>query len=755
MAKRKRSKRVKKQTTDAASSNGSSITVEDYSDSKYKEYGTYVLEERAIPCMQDGLKPVQRRILWSMFDRGIRPKGNYKKCAAIVGDTMARFHPHGDSSIYDALVHLVNPAPMISSPNGAHPFSPIDPQGNFGAPPRRHHPAAAPRYTEARLSKLGMVHFECADVARMEPNYNGEHQEPVILPSRLPLLLLLGSSGVAVGASTEIPRHGLKQVLATVKYLIKHPEASLKQLVRRMGGPDYGHSLLISDKDDVLEMYREGKGTVRFMCSHHIERGKERHELVVTSFAPGFNVNRFFSLCEDLEDEKKIIAYNNETDAEGPRISILFRDPTVIEERVLPALQSFKAYQWNVLDKDRKSARFMRVDLRSYLHGWLDYRRKIERRMLVLERRRTKEQLARETAKLAAAQNAAVIGRIMGDKKLDYDSKVQAIIRKVRLTWAGKKRTLTVEQVEYLLDQKIRSMDSLNEEKQRKAIKVLVKTLKRIRHDLQNIDGVILGHLERIGKDFKKLIASWTPTQLLYDPPDLELPDGDTAAGFWHSTPKGFIRAYAVLPERRGKWPEGLLVQAHDHLSVIEDSGEVYGVRSVFLAHGRSDFNNVVGLVSGRDEKLLVMDDTGSVGFIEHPPKSSNATAMRMVEGHPLVGAWGVRASDTIYVFGSGSAWAQVAGDEIAAKRPNCKGRKLLPRIRTAPKLLVVPKKGCIIANGQGKVDPEEVTRAMKLFAAGPRNYIVTTRNEKMICNARRAASYAKSDGLLACYVLR
>jgi len=745
-------KRKKQQPVDPTPEE-TTVSAESYASDMYRDYGTYVLEERAIPCLQDGLKPVQRRILYEMWDRGIRPSSNFRKCAAIVGGVMSRWHPHGDSSIYDALVHLVNPAPMVVTPEGNHPFSPITPQGNFGAPPRKHHPAAAMRYTEARLSKIGATHFECIEVASMVPNFSGEFEEPLIIPTRLPLLLLLGSSGVAVGATTEIPRHGLDAVLKTVQYVLqKGHKATLRGAVRKLVGPDYGHSICTSSSEDILDMYREGKGTIRFMCNHHVRRGKDSHELVVTSFAPGFNVDRFIQLVEALEEERKIIAFNNETNAEGPRLTVLFRDPTVIEERVLPALQSHKSYSWNVIDKDHEQPVFLRVDLLSYLNTWLDYRRNIEKHMLRLERQRARTQLDREQAKMAAAQNAAALGKIMGSK-VPYDEKVEQIQAKIKFRWGKKVVTLSEEQVEYLLDQKIRSMDRLNTAKQKAAIRAILAQLKRIRAELGDIDGVILAQLKRIAKEHAKTLKTWTPTVYAYGIPELELPEGEAAEGFWHITEKGFMRAYKDLPTRRGKFPEGFLAPAEESVTIVESDGTGYNVKSVYLSHGRTDYDDVVGMVPSHLPVLMVVDDTGTAGFIEHPARSSEATIMAMGENE-LIGAWGCRDSDTVYAFSS-TKWQSYKVGDLGTKRPNSKGRKLLPRNRKAPRVLVVPKGGRIVANGRGVISPEDVRPNQTVFATGKKNYIVTTRNEKMICTGKRAASYAKSDGLVACFILR
>lgn len=757
---KKKSKSIKRRkarnTAPAPAANEpESVDAEAYAAEKYRDYGIYVNEDRAIPEYRDGLKPVQRRVLYEMWNAGVRPGGNYRKSAAIVGGVMANWHPHGDSAIYDAMVNLVNPTPMVMSATGGHPFSAIDPQGNFGAPPRRHHPAAAMRYTEVRLSALGAVHFECMGVADMVANFSGEKNEPVVLPTRLPLLLLLGSSGVGVGASTEIPRHGLKAVIDTALYVLrKGGKASLKGAVKKLGGPDYGHSYVTSDEDAILDMYREGKGTIRFMADHHIRRGKDSHELVVTSYAPGMSVDTLIRRLTELEDANKIIAFNNETDSEGPRITVLFRDPTVIEERVLPAIQSHASYTWNVIDKtDPNNPLFRRMDLLTYMNAWLDWRREVETEVLKLEREETRTKLAREQAKMAASQNAEALGKIMGSKK-PYDEKKKQIAKQVKFRWGKKTKTLTDAQVEYLLDQKIRSMDRLNADRQKTVIKGLLATLKRIKKDLGEIDRVIADHLLRIKKSFAKVIKAWTPSTLAYGIPELELPEGENAEGFWHFTDKGFCRAYTELPTRKGKFPEGFLVPAEETVTIVESSGWAYARKSVFLSHGRTEFDNVVGVAQSTCDILMVMDEKGNTALVDHPAKTSEYAVMRMDEEAALTHAWACTDSDTVYAFGS-SRWESHKVSKLGTKRPNSMGRKLLTRARNAPRVFVVPKGGVLVCNGKGVIDPDDVRPNHNIFAVGKKNYVVTLDNRKMVCNARQAASWAESNGLAACFILR
>ena len=200
----------------------------------YIDYAMSVIVGRALPEVRDGLKPVHRRVLYAMYDQGFRPDRSYVKCARVVGEVMGNYHPHGDTSIYDALVRLAQPWSM------RYPL--VDGQGNFGSP--GNDPAAAMRYTEARLTPLAMEMLANIDedTVDFQPNYDGKNQEPLVLPGRIPNLLINGSAGIAVGMATNMPPHNLREVAAAVFWVLEHPDAepeeALTACMERVKGPD-------------------------------------------------------------------------------------------------------------------------------------------------------------------------------------------------------------------------------------------------------------------------------------------------------------------------------------------------------------------------------------------------------------------------------------------------------------------------------------------------------------------------------------
>ena len=224
----------------------------------YLDYAMSVIVGRALPDVRDGLKPVHRRVLYAMFDGGYRPDRGYYKSSRVVGDVMGNYHPHGDSAIYDTLVRLAQPWSL------RYPL--VDGNGNFGSP--GNDPAAAMRYTEARLAHIAMEMMRDIDEDTVDftPNYDGRSQEPLVLPSRFPNLLVNGSAGIAVGMATNIPPHNLREVSSGIQWFLEHPDATpeelLAALVERIKGPDFPTRGIIVGRSGIEEAYRTGRGSI-------------------------------------------------------------------------------------------------------------------------------------------------------------------------------------------------------------------------------------------------------------------------------------------------------------------------------------------------------------------------------------------------------------------------------------------------------------------------------------------------------------
>src|SRR5258708_7969722 len=296
------------------------VSIQEEMRTSYLDYAMSVIIGRAIPDVRDGLKPVHRRILYSAFEQGILPNTAHKKSAKIVGDVLANYHPHGDSAVYDAMVRLAQFFSM------RYPL--IDGQGNFGSIDGD--PAAAYRYTEARLTRLavdllGDIDKECVDFA---PNFDDSKQEPTVLPARVPNLLVNGTNGIAVGMATNIPPHNLGEVVDATVHLVRHPDASIDDVIRFIPGPDFPTAGLIFGRAGIESAYRTGRGSIVVRARIGIEKSPgrgEKEQLVVTEFPYQVNKARIAARISELVREKKmegIGEVRDESDRDGIRLVV-------------------------------------------------------------------------------------------------------------------------------------------------------------------------------------------------------------------------------------------------------------------------------------------------------------------------------------------------------------------------------------------------------------------------------------------------
>ena len=270
------------------------IALGDEMENSFLEYAMSVIMSRALPDVRDGLKPVHRRIIWDMEDQGFRPDRPHVKCARVTGDTMARFHPHGDSAIYDALVRMAQPFSL------RHPL--IDFHGNYGSPDFG--PAAA-RYTECRLNPLAMQLLADIDedTVDMVPNYDGNFEQPLVLPARFPNLLVNGSQGIAVGMATNIPPHNLGEVIDAVVHLLDNEDATPDDLMEFVKGPDFPTGASILGKAGIIDAYRTGRGSVKMRAKIEIEESKSgRMEIVVSQLPYQTSCSAIAARIKDLVD---------------------------------------------------------------------------------------------------------------------------------------------------------------------------------------------------------------------------------------------------------------------------------------------------------------------------------------------------------------------------------------------------------------------------------------------------------------------
>ena len=365
------------------------VRIEEEMRSAYLDYAMSVIVSRALPDVRDGQKPVHRRILYAMQGMGLRPGASYKKSAAVVGEVLGKYHPHGDSPVYDALVRMAQDFSM------RHVF--VDGQGNFGSVDDD--PPAAMRYTEARLAPISeqLLQDIDRDTVDFVDNYDGSQREPTVLPSRLPALLVNGASGIAVGMATSIPPHNLREVCDALAHLIDHPDAGAEELLKFVHGPDFPTAATIMGREGIEEAYHTGRGRIVVRAKASIEEmDRGARQRIIVSQIP-YQVNKA-SLVEKiamLSKDKKIDGISevrDESDREGMRIVIeLGRNaaPRVVLNNLYQHTAMQSAFHVNMVALVEGQPRVL--SLRSALQHFIEFRRDVIRRRAEYDLARARE----------------------------------------------------------------------------------------------------------------------------------------------------------------------------------------------------------------------------------------------------------------------------------------------------------------------------------------------------------------------------
>src|SRR4051794_28554624 len=433
------------------------VDLQDEIQKSYLDYAMSVIVGRALPDVRDGLKPVHRRILYAMYDGGYRPDRGWNKCARIVGDVMGQYHPHGDSAIYDTLVRLAPPWVM------RYPL--VSGQGNFGSP--GNDPAAAMRYTECKMAPLAMemVRDITENTVDFKPNYDGKEQEPVVLPSRFPNLLVNGSTGIAVGMATNIPTHNLREVASAVQWSLEHPEATAEELleasIARISGPDFPNGALIVGRRGIEDAYRTGRGSVIMRAVVNIEEERNgRTSLVVTELPYMVNPDNLSLKIAELVNTGRlngIAEMRDDTSARtGQRLVIVLKrdaQPRVVLNNLYKHTQLQDTFGCNMLALVDEVPRTLRLD--QFISYWVAHQIEVIQR--------------RTQYRLDQAEKDAHIYRGLV-KALDALDDVIALIRRSRNTEEardGLMSLLDIDEVQAtaILDMQLRRLAALERQR--------------------------------------------------------------------------------------------------------------------------------------------------------------------------------------------------------------------------------------------------------------------------------------------------
>jgi topoisomerase-4 subunit A len=595
---------------------------------RYLAYALSTIMSRSLPDVRDGLKPVHRRLIYAMHQLRLDPTAGFKKCARVVGDVMGKYHPHGDASIYDAMVRMAQ--------DFAARYPLVEGQGNFGNIDGDN--PAAMRYTEARLTLVAqaMLAGIDEDAVDFRPTYDGEESEPIVLPGAFPNLLANGAAGIAVGMATSIPPHNAGEICAAAIHLIRHPEATTADLLQHMPGPDFPTGgVLVEDASAILAAYETGRGGFRLRAKWEVERGKHgTWSIVVTEIPYQVQKSRLIEQVAQLMEDKKLPLLGDIRDESSDIIRLVLEpktrgvEPEVLMETVFraTALETRFPLNMNVLDQTR-TPRVM--PLRDVVRSWLDHRHEV----LV---RRSNHRLAAIERRLEVLDGYLLV-------YLNLDE----VIRIIREEDQPKPRliarfSLTDVQAEAILNMRLRSLRKLEEMEIRKEHKNLSRELKDLRTLLKDekLRWVrISEELEDTRKKFgsgplgdRRTVLGAAPASVEVNFEALVEREPITVI----LSEKGWIRAVkgSVADPGELKFKEGdklrllLPCQTTDRLTLLATNGKAFTLKAGDLPRGRGDGQPVRLLaeltnedditalfVAAEGTKYLIASNTGR-GFI-------------------------------------------------------------------------------------------------------------------------------------------
>ncbi|HHU06419.1 MAG TPA: DNA gyrase subunit A [Clostridiales bacterium] len=454
----------------------------------YIDYAMSVIVGRALPDVRDGLKPVHRRILYTMYEDGLNSDKPFRKSATTVGAVLGSYHPHGDASVYDALVR------MAQSFSLRYPL--IEGHGNFGSIDG--HPAAAYRYTEARMSKLSneMLRDIEKDTIDFIPNFDERKKEPVVLPSRFPNLLVNGSSGIAVGMATNIPPHNLREVIDAVICVIRNPEADLDDLMEHIKGPDFPTRGIVMGRAGMRAAYATGRGRIKVRARAEIEEfGQGRTRIIVTEIPYQVNKSRLIEAIADQVKEKRldgISALRDESDRDGMRIVIeLKRDanPQVVLNRLYATTQMQTTFAIVLLALVNNQTQPKILSLREIIDEYISFQREVITRRTRFDLKKAEERLHLLEGLRIAVDNIDEVIHII---RTSYDDARERLMQRF---------SLSEVQAQAILDMQLKRLQGLERDKIENEYSELLKKVEYYKELLSNaemLDDVLIGELEEI-----------------------------------------------------------------------------------------------------------------------------------------------------------------------------------------------------------------------------------------------------------------
>ncbi|WP_439425456.1 DNA gyrase subunit A [Oenococcus alcoholitolerans] len=702
----------------------------------FLSYAMSVIVARALPDVRDGLKPVHRRILYGMNELGVTPDKPHKKSARIVGDVMGKFHPHGDSAIYESLVRMAQPF--------SYRYPLVDGHGNFGSVDGD--PAAAMRYTEARLSKISleMLRDINKNTVDFRPSYDGDNREPVVLPSRFPNLLVNGAQGIAVGMATNIPTHNLREVIKAIHILMDNPDASVSDLMEVLPGPDFPTGAIVMGKAGIRRAYETGRGSVTVRSRVDIETTSTGRERIAISELPYMvNKAKLIEKIRELVLDKKIdgiTAIRDESDQKGLRVAIdIGRDASanVVLNNLYKQTLLQTSFSFNMIAINHGKPQMM--SLKEILFAYLEHQREVIRRRTEFELKKAQDR-AHILAGLRIALDHidAIIDLIRSSSTAEY-AKRELISR----------YQLSDRQAQAILDMRLVRLTGLERDKIESEYQDLLKSIENLKDILakpKRIDQIIYQELldiaNKFGDDRRTELQVGDVTSI--EDEDL-IAQEDVLISLTH---QGYIKRLSTsefhTQNRGGRGVQGMnthnddfvehlvSTSTHDVLLFFSDQGKVYKMKGYEVPeYGRQAKGipviNLLGLDSN-EHVQAVINVSGNVenskdflffttkfGIVKRTPvvdfsniRQSGLRAINLRPGDSLINVLLTHGNDNIIIAshrGYAVSFAEKDVRQMGRSASGVKGMSLREKDYVVGSDLLVPGNNVLVIteNGYGK----------------------------------------------------
>ena len=730
----------------------------------YIEYAMSVIVGRALPDVRDGLKPVHRRILYAMYEDGLTVDKPFKKSATCVGDVLGRYHPHGDASVYDALVRLAQDFSM------RYPL--VDGHGNFGSVDGD--PPAAYRYTEARMSRLSdeMLRDIEKDTVDWDPNFDETRKEPRVLPSRFPNLLVNGSSGIAVGMATNIPPHNLREVIGACICVLDNPEAQLSDLMQYVKGPDFPTRGIIMGRSGIRQAYATGRGRVVIRARHEFEEfGKDRTRIVITEIPYQVNKRMLIkSMADQVEDKRLdgISDIRDESDRDGMRIVIeLKRDanPQVVLNRLFAQTQLQSSFAINMLALVQNQSQPKILSLRHIIDEYLAFQEEIIVRRTRYDLKKAQERAHLLEGLLIAQDNIDEVIHII---RTSYDNAKENLMQRFGLDDV---------QAQAILDMRLKALQGLDREKLQNEYQELEDKIAyylRVLGDENLVKAILKEELQAIsdkyGDDRK------TEIQDVEDEIDIEdlIEEEEcvftlTANGYIKRTPvseyaaqsKGGMGKKGITTRDEDTVVDVFTASTHDYILFFTDTGKVYKKKGYLIpesgkAAKGTNIVNILQVETGErvqamlhfretgDDRLFLFMTTrnGTVKRLEVSAlknlRNNGIRALTLDEGDRLIDVLETHGSDRILIAthdGQAVCFDETDVRAMGRTAVGVRGIRLREGDYVVGAALAQPGKTVlsITERGFGKRTPVEEYRITARGGLGIRNYMVTEKTGPIV----------------------